>query len=502
MIMADLHGANDNSLGRELGRSAWARTACSGFLVIATLLAAFRPLRGQERPALEAAWKQLVSAEPYFSRGLKEFGAHRYPEASAAFQKCVEEMQRHAYAQYYLANILYIEGDYEKALASMEGSLRDLPFMQKLNDYAVERKKRKIDSYQQMLGAEWENTNSCRTSREIESLAGELTDRKSKLELEAEKRHLALSMQEAHYRYFLGNILFQLKRLDEAGQKYREAIELNPRHASAYNNAAAVSFLSGDAPKALEILERAEKQGLEDNLNLELRRRVLQALGRPTEGILQEDLSQQTNGDLGVMRFALAFKSENALMPPLYVNCYVVYSRTSRRAVLIDPGVADPRIADFVAKRDLEVVAILNTHGHPDHAAADAYYARRYGAPVLVHRRDAGSLAHPPDRRLGGSESLRFDGLAVDVIHTPGHTPGSVCFGIGDFLFSGDTLFKNDIGRISSDDPASARAAQEKLVRRIKETILTLPDRILVCPGHGRTSTIAAEKAENPFLKK
>lgn len=469
---------------------------------LAALCLAYMPLHGGQDTSLEEAWKQVKSAEPHFAQGLKEFKEGRTEKAAAAFQTCIQEMPRHAYAHYYLANLAYIQGDYQKALIHMEQSLGQFQFMQELSDYAAKLKSEKIDSYQQMLDTEWDNTTSCRTARELESLSGELSDEQNKLELLAQKRQNTRVQQKAHYLYFSGNILFQLKRFSEASQKYQEAIELNPRHASAYNNAAAIYYMAGEHRAALTFLERAEQRGLEDNLNLKLKHLVYEALGKPTEGVLQEDLSSGAETGLGVMRFALAFKNGDATRPPLYENCYVVFSRRSKQAVVIDPGVQDSRIDDFVRKQDLEVKAILNTHGHEDHTGADKHFAGLFKAPVFVHKNDAGSFAAPPERYLEDGKTLDHAGLAIKVIHTPGHTPGSVSFLIGDLLFSGDTLFRNGIGTVSAEDTGKTKKAREMLVQNIKEKLLVLPGQTRVCPGHGKTSTIADEKTDNPFLKK
>lgn len=470
------------------------------FLIVLTLMGAL--LARAEDSAVKEAFDRLPAAEKHYRTGLKEFTAGRYTEAVTAFEKCAGEMPRHAYAAYYLANIAYIRGDLEGALAHMERALRDLPFMQELNAFAVERKSRSIESYQQMLDTEWENTTSCRQSREIEALTDELNTRKTKMELAAEREKAAGAMQEAHYRYFLGNIHFQAKRLADAARLYAEAIALNPRHVNAYNNAAAIHYLAGDQAGALGLLERAEREGLGDNLNLKLKHLVFKALGRPTEGILEEDLSAGPGADLGVVRFALAYKFSHPLLPPLYENCYVVFSKASKQAVIIDPGVEDPRIADFVAERGLAVKAVLNTHDHPDHTAANGRYAALYQAVVVAPGPDAKSLTPPPGRTVGDGETLRFESFSVGTLHTPGHTPGSTCFLVGDYLFSGDTLFKNDICKLPDEAPGKAAEAQRRFVRMLREKIMVLDDRIRVCPGHGPVSTIAEEKTGNPFFSK
>jgi glyoxylase-like metal-dependent hydrolase (beta-lactamase superfamily II)/Tfp pilus assembly protein PilF len=474
----------------------------SSAAVLIALILAIGPLLGSEDGTLKEAWKSLASAEKSCLEGLKEFQAGRYESAAAAFQKCIQVMPRHCYAHYYLANIFYIQADYQRSLAHMEQSLRDYPFMQELNDYAVKRKAQSIDSYQRMLAAEWESEIQCRSQRELESLSDDLATKKSKLELEAAKLQEARAWQKAHYLYFLGNIYFQLRRFAEAAQKYREAIALNPRHALAYNNVAAISYLAGDFPGALDYLEKAEIQGLGDNLNLKLKFLVYQAIGRPTEGILEEHLSSGPESELSVVRFALAYAGKDDRLPVLYENCYVVFNRALRQGIIIDPGVPDPQIDEFIKKQDLKINALLITHGHEDHAGAAQHYARLLGAPVFAPRQDGKGLAFQPDKYAEDGETLRFDGLAVGIIQTPGHTPGSTCYLIGDFLFSGDTLFKNDIGKVWTENPAQVKEAKAGLIRNIKEKLLTLGGQTRVCPGHGQVSTIAEEKANNPFLTK
>jgi glyoxylase-like metal-dependent hydrolase (beta-lactamase superfamily II) len=260
--------------------------------------------------------------------------------------------------------------------------------------------------------------------------------------------------------------------------------------------------MAGDHATALDYLEKAERQGLEDNLNLKLKFLVYEALGRPTTGILQEELSAGPRDDLGVVRFALAFKSKDVLLPPLYENCYVLFSRSTRTAVLIDPGVLDPRIEDLVRSQHLTVKAILNTHGHEDHVSADPYYSGLFRAPVLVGSEDAKGLATGPAGALADGQTLRYDGFLVKVLHVPGHTPGSVCFLVGDVLFSGDTLFKNGIGKVATGDPEKTAKLQAAMIRTITDRLLALPGPTRLCPGHGKTSTVADEKANNPFLKR
>lgn len=467
----------------------------SAFLVLLFL----GPLRGQTTKPVDEAWEQLKAAGPHYARGLKAFRAGRTDDAAAAFDACLRAMPRHAFALYYLANLAYIRADYEGALPLMERSLAAFDLMRELHDHAVGLEDRRTDAFRQMLDTEYASTSSCRTSRELEAIDGQINDEKSKRDLRARQEREALLRQKAHYTYFLGNVFFQLRRFPEAQKMYGDAIALDPRHADAYNNLAAVLYMAGEPVTALGYLESAEKRGLEDNVNLTLKKLVLEALGRPTAGILEEDLSEPGPDGLGVMRFALAFKDGRSQLPPLYVNAYVVYSPATKQAVVIDPGIEDPRLGEFVRSRDLSVKAILDTHGHDDHARANRACAKLLGAPVWASRADASLLAGTLDRGLEDGETIALGGFTVRVIATPGHTAGSLCFLAGDRLFSGDTLFKNGIGKVVDEGPGQAR---EGLVRTIKQKLLALPGTTRVCPGHGRTTTIAAEAAGNPFLAK
>ena len=461
------------------------------------------PLRGRaETDPLKEAWNRLPAAEKHFQKGLREFQAGRYAAAAGAFRKTIDALPRHAYASYYLANIAYVQGDFQNALADMERSLRDLDFMRDLNTYAVAKQSQTIDSYRQMLDSEWENAPDCRSQREIESLTDEIATEKNKLEVRTAAEDASRLSQRAHFLYFLGNIRFQLKQFPEALDAYQKALDLNPRHVSAVNNAAAVRYMAGDPQGALDQLDEGARAGVGGHLNLKLKHLILEALGRPTEGVLQEDLSAAGPGaDLGVVRFALAFNGGDPLLPPLYENGYVVFSRTSRQAILVDPGVEDPRIAELIARNHLEVKAVFNTHNHDDHAAADKVYAALYKAPVYLSPKEEKRTDRPAVRPIGDGETISFEGFTVQALLTPGHTAGSTCFLIGGYLFSGDTLLADDIGSPAGGNNRQRADARSGLVRVIREKLLSLDGRTRVCPGHGKTTTIAAEAAGNPFLK-
>jgi len=184
---------------------------------------------------------------------------------------------------------------------------------------------------------------------------------------------------------------------------------------------------------------------------------------------------------------------------PFPVNTYVVVEQNLGRALVIDPGADDPRIESILAEGKLVLAAILLTHGHWDHVGGvKGIRARHPGGPVVGSLADLPWLrkadAPSPDRPLRGGETLQLDGVAVKVLATPGHSPGSLCFLIGGRLFSGDTLFAGSIGR------TDGRQNEELLLKGIRRHLMPLPDETQVFPGHGAPTTLAEEKLLNPFL--
>ena len=197
---------------------------------------------------------------------------------------------------------------------------------------------------------------------------------------------------------------------------------------------------------------------------------------------------------------------------PLQCNCYVVGDPASRKAVLIDPGGdADVLIEDLAAAR-VEIVAIVATHAHFDHIVAAERVREATGAPFHLHDGDRPlldwfqesgrlflgvDLGAPPEVDVSPDEGdvLRAGDVELQVLHTPGHSPGSISLVAGDAVFSGDTLFAGSIGR--SDLPGGDGRA---LLNAIEEKLLVLGDDVKVYPGHGPPTTIEREKAYNPFL--
>jgi hydroxyacylglutathione hydrolase len=178
--------------------------------------------------------------------------------------------------------------------------------------------------------------------------------------------------------------------------------------------------------------------------------------------------------------------------------CYIIGCENTRRALVIDPGPDVERIVSEVEKENLEIVTIVNTHGHGDHTAGNAKLKARTGAQIIIHELD-GDRYFDADVRLTDEKSLQLGEITFDVIHTPGHTPGGICLHAQGNLFTGDTLFVGDSGR--TDLPGGDRPTLGKSIRRL----MKLPDHTVVWPGHdyGPTpsSTIGWEKRNNVNAK-
>jgi hydroxyacylglutathione hydrolase len=196
---------------------------------------------------------------------------------------------------------------------------------------------------------------------------------------------------------------------------------------------------------------------------------------------------------------------------PFAENTYVVVGASGRRAMVVDPGIGSEPVADIVSARGLSVELILNTHGHLDHVACNAFFKRTTGAPIAIHAADQPFLRNvglqasmygltaedspPADIELVEGKGLEFDGETFDVIHTPGHTPGGVCLRRGGQMLVGDTLFAGSVGR--TDLPGGD---WDTLVASIREKLFALPDDVLCFPGHEGETTIGHERRTNPFV--
>jgi len=199
----------------------------------------------------------------------------------------------------------------------------------------------------------------------------------------------------------------------------------------------------------------------------------------------------------------------------LACNCSIVGDEATGEAVVIDPGDDVERVQEILARRKLQPRYIVVTHAHIDHVGGIEQLKKATGAPVLMHQSDlplyqnlvvqAAWLGVPPpgtvevDQFLRQGDRLRWGGLELEVLHTPGHSPGSVSLhmpGEHARIFSGDTLFQASIGRTDLWG-----GSFDQILRSIHETLLRFPDETPVFPGHGPATTIGDERETNPFLQ-
>lgn len=203
---------------------------------------------------------------------------------------------------------------------------------------------------------------------------------------------------------------------------------------------------------------------------------------------------------------------EHLVVGPLSVNCYILACETTRKAAVIDPGDEGQRILAKAEMMGVEIVSIINTHGHFDHIGANSYLKNHTNAKLIIHDDDNALLplaaehglrygitvapSPKPDLTVSDGDVIEVGNLRVKVIDTPGHSPGGICLLVENSLFSGDTLFAESIGR--TDLPGGNF---DQLISSIKLKLLTLPGDIKVYPGHGEDTTIKREEQANPFIK-
>jgi len=176
------------------------------------------------------------------------------------------------------------------------------------------------------------------------------------------------------------------------------------------------------------------------------------------------------------------------------VNCYVLGCSDTKEAIVIDPGGDAPKILSQL--KGLTVRWICFTHAHPGHTGAKEEVKSATSAPTAMHLADATALLKSADRYLTGGDSLPFGSFSLEVLLTPGHTPGGLSFRVGNHLFTGDTLLAGKIGRV--DLPGSS---PQQMVLSLHGQLLVRPDNTVVYPGHGPNTTIGAERVGNPYLR-
>ena len=197
---------------------------------------------------------------------------------------------------------------------------------------------------------------------------------------------------------------------------------------------------------------------------------------------------------------------------PLACNCYIVGDEATRHALVIDPGGAADDLAAAIVAQKLTVTGIVATHAHFDHILAAEHLRALTGAPLLLHDADRPlldwlqesgrlflgvDLPPPPEVDTSAREGdrVRAGGVELEIVHTPGHSPGSISLIGPEAVFAGDTLFAGSIGR--TDLPGGDT---EMLLSAVRSKLFALDDDLTVFPGHGPITTLAAERAHNPFV--
>ncbi len=199
------------------------------------------------------------------------------------------------------------------------------------------------------------------------------------------------------------------------------------------------------------------------------------------------------------------------ILGDMVTNCYLVAEEETKTAVLFDAPADADKIMEYIEKKDLNLAGIFLTHAHFDHVLALEELKKRTGAKLYVHSAEEQYLKDPnlnlagtrwadmnlpeADVLVNDGDEFKVDGISIKVIHTPGHTVGSVCYLIGNLLISGDTLFAGAIGRF--DFPLGSF---EDEIRSIREKLMMLDDEVKVYPGHGFSTTIGKQRKENPYL--
>jgi len=192
---------------------------------------------------------------------------------------------------------------------------------------------------------------------------------------------------------------------------------------------------------------------------------------------------------------------------PIETNAYLVWDTSTNDACLIDPGGESEKIKDFMDDEGLRLGFIINTHGHGDHIAGNS----DFNVPIYIHGSDKDFLTDPAknlsgaylfpfvspaaSRILNDGDTIKLGTLSMEVLHTPGHTPGSISIALDDVVFTGDTLFAGGVGRTDLEN-----GSEDDLFKSIRDKLMPLADDTIMYPGHGAESTIGEERRSNPFI--
>lgn len=194
------------------------------------------------------------------------------------------------------------------------------------------------------------------------------------------------------------------------------------------------------------------------------------------------------------------------------VNCYILSCKKTKKAAVIDPGQDPKKIMKYLKDQELDLSFVLLTHAHGDHIGGVLEIKNEMNVPVFIHEQDSLMLQDKSknlselicgfpvevnaDKLLSHGENVQLGDLKLEIIHTPGHSPGSISIKVENCIFTGDTLFEGSIGRTDLEG-----GSFDEIINSIKEKLLIFEDHSIVLPGHGEKSTIGKERKINPFLK-
>jgi hydroxyacylglutathione hydrolase len=215
---------------------------------------------------------------------------------------------------------------------------------------------------------------------------------------------------------------------------------------------------------------------------------------------------------IGLAIMLKQMKYERIVVGALETNCYLVYCEETRKCAVVDPGADADRIISLIDTKEFVPSVLINTHGHIDHVGANKDIKEKFGIPLCIHASDSrmldnilattmglflGAKKSPkPDRFLEDGDEIQVGNKVLKVIHTPGHSPGSISLAGDGFLLTGDVLFCGGVGR--TDLPGGS---WKDLEESIRNKIYTFPDATEVLPGHGPITTVGQEKISNPFVR-
>ena len=205
-------------------------------------------------------------------------------------------------------------------------------------------------------------------------------------------------------------------------------------------------------------------------------------------------------------------KVEPLIVGPLFSNCYIIWDDDEKIGAIIDPGDDGDKILENVKNLEIKIKYILATHGHFDHVGAVAFLKQKLDSEFLAHEEDFFfikdgktsaqrwliDIDQPPnpDRFIKEGDKIKIGKFELEVLHTPGHSPGGVSFLYDKMVFCGDTLFQGSIGRTDF-----IKGSLEELTNSIKTRLYSLPDETIVYAGHGPVTTIGDEKKYNAFVR-